>query len=444
MKKPKEYYVCRECNHNTLKWLGKCPSCHSWNSFESEEEHIIRTQKTHYIKPQNIKQNTTGHISRSVSLDEFDRVLGGGLVKSSITLLGGEPGVGKSTLLLEVSKALTLNSQSILYVSGEETVEQISSRCNRIELSSSKFKILDCNILQKVFETTKAEMPDVLILDSIQTLVGEDTHYNKNSTSALKEMILEIMNFSKLNNIITLVIGHITKDGNIAGPKMLEHMVDTVLKFEGNSKNGIKSLRCTKNRFGNVKEVGLFELNQIGISPYRTKSISDFKEEFLEGSANSCVLSGSFPIILEIQSLVLKNKYDKPLRVVQGIETNRLSIMIAIIDKLVKLPIKYSEVYVSISNGLKSQERSSDLCIIASLISSIKMKEISNKYLYLGEVSLNGKISLEQADEDKIEKILKLGVKKIITSKKTALKYNLYKDKIVGIEHVSELVNYLN
>lgn len=423
MAKQKTEYQCQECGYASAKWLGKCPDCNQWNSFiESQKLPSLkgRAQSSKELNIVTIKDvEIEKHKRWQTGLEEFDRVLGGGITVGSLNLIGGEPGIGKSTLLLEVcSKLVQKHNEKILYISGEESEGQIAGRFRRMGLESDELLILHetrWSNIQKAIETVK---PSFLVLDSIQTTVMEELGSAPGTLSQIREVTYELMNLTKAQGMSAFVIGHVTKEGQIAGPKVLEHMVDAVLSFEGDTLHHYRLLRAMKNRFGSTQEVGIFEMGGTGLMEVPNPSLY-----FLEGSlpdsygrALTCIQEGSRSLFVEIQALVIENQFGNGRRVAQGIDQNRLSLLLAVIEKYLDIPMAMRDVYVNIAGGIKLKGREGDLAIIAAILSSHFSKILPDKWIYLGEVGLTGEIRRVIQLEQRFKEIERMGFEKVLLS----------------------------
>ena len=455
MSKFKTKFVCQECGHQTPKWLGKCPDCHSWNSFVEEVNgksqsllNEISVGNSKKLAKKICEIETQEYARYQTGISEFDRVMGGGISKSSLTLLGGEPGIGKSTLLMEICGKISnvYMDQKILYVSGEESEGQVASRSQRLEINNSNFYILHETNWQNIIEVIKEIKPRFFILDSIQTTVSSEIQIAAGTVSQIREVTYELMNFSKAHDITCFVIGHVTKEGNIAGPKILEHMVDTVIYFEGDQLGQYRMLRVMKNRFGNTNEVGIFEMNDKGLQEIGNPS-QYFIDSFIQdtfGRSLSCILEGTRPIFVEIQALVVENKFGSGKRVTQGLDNNRLSLLVAVIDKYFDTPISFNDIYINVVGGIKLHSRESDLSIITSLLSSFYGSPIQNNTVFIGEVGLTGEVRRVPLMENRLRELEQLNYKKVVTSKKVADEFNdKYELEIIGIEKAVELKSLL-
>jgi len=398
-------------------------------------------------EPRKVSQiNSKAYVRSSSGIGEFDRVLGGGLVEGSLILIGGEPGIGKSTLLTEVLSKLTIlsPSDSILYVSGEESESQVANRSKRLGIKDSNFYIYNETSWQKILKQIKKLKPKFMVLDSIQTTISCEIQSAPGTVSQIREVTYELMNYVKAHGVTCFVVGHITKEGSIAGPKILEHMVDTVIYFEGDQFGHYRLLRAIKNRFGNTNEVGIFEMKENGLKEVLNPSQYFIDENLKDifGRSLSCINEGTRPLFVEIQALVIENKYGNGRRVTQGLEANRLSMLVAIIEKYLDLPLGYSDIYLNIVGGIKLVSRDTDLAVIASLISSYKGERIDNQTIFLGEVGLTGEVRAITFFEKRLKEMEQLKYKRIVTSQKIAKEFEgKSKIQLKGISTIKELSN---
>lgn len=437
MAKQKTKFSCIECGYTTAKWMGRCPECGEWNTFEEElvEKEVKqrsvanRRESGEKDSPKKISEVESISYERyATNIGEFDRVLGDGITKGSITLLGGEPGIGKSTLLMEVCRSLTnmYKDSSVLYVSGEESNSQVAQRSKRMGINDGNFYILNETCWQDILGHVKKLKPSFLVLDSIQTTVSSEIQSAAGTVSQIREVTYELMNYAKANNLTCFVVGHVTKEGSIAGPKVLEHMVDTVIYFEGDQFGQYRMLRVIKNRFGNTNEVGIFEMKESGL-----KEVQNPSQYFLESSLRdaygrslTCILEGSRPIFVEIQALVVENKFGNGRRTTQGLDNNRLSLLVAVIDKYFEIPLSFNDIYVNVVGGIKLNSRESDLAIIASLLSSYRGKKLNDEVVLIGEVGLTGEVRSVPMVETRVKELEQLNYKKVITSMRSILQVN--------------------
>ena len=402
MAKKQILFECQACGHQSAKWLGKCPNCGAWDEYLELSDKQIEVLKEINSKPTTHTQSSAipitevsyEQIERYSSGDrELDLVLGGGIVQGSLTLIGGSPGVGKSTLLLKIAGNLAKEGKKVLYVSGEESSSQIKLRANRVDSNYANLYLLSEIRLDTIFKELETHSFEVLIIDSIQTIYSEKVASAPGSVSQVREITFELMRYGKDKNIAIFIIGHITKEGSIAGPRVLEHMVDTVLYFEGDSSRELRLLRGFKNRFGTTSEVGIFEMTKVGLV-----SAKDISKKFFTrgkaqaGSAITVLMEGSRPIVLEVQALVSDSGYPNPKRSATGYELNRLTMLLALLERKLDLPFNQYDVYINIAGGIKISETSADLAIIAAIISSYRNRPISKDTVFIGEVSLIGDV----------------------------------------------------
>ncbi|AJD05221.1 DNA repair protein RadA [Campylobacter lari] len=391
-------FECQACGNQQSKWLGKCPECGSWDSFVELKQEQIKV-----LKELNSLSNTPSsavcindvvaeNFTRiSTDDNELDLVLGGGLVVGSLVLIGGSPGVGKSTLLLKIASNLAKGGKKVLYVSGEESKSQIKLRADRLNANCENLFLLTELCLEDILSELSKKDYEILIIDSIQTLYSNKITSAAGSITQVREITFELMRYSKANNISTFIIGHITKDGAIAGPRILEHMVDVVLYFEGDANKEIRILRGFKNRFGNISEVGIFEMTSKGLISAKDIANRFFtRGKAVSGSALSVVMEGSRALVLEIQALVCESAYPK--RSATGYEKNRLDMLIALLERKLEIPLGHYDVFVNVSGGVKISETAADLAVVAAIISSFKNRPLSKDSVFIGELSLNGEI----------------------------------------------------
>ena len=452
MSKVKTTFICNNCGTNFPKWQGQCTSCKSWNSIS--EEVILKTKsntwETESIKsvkstiPQKISNIVYKEENRLATSDtEFNRVLGGGIVPGSLTLLGGEPGIGKSTLLLQIAIRLPY---STLYVSGEESQSQIKMRANRMNHESDECYVLTEISLESIFKQIKKIQPQILIIDSIQTLKTELVDSAPGSVSQIKTCTSELINFAKKTSTPVIIIGHITKDGNIAGPKILEHMVDTVLQFEGDRNHVYRILRVNKNRFGSTNEIGVYEMNVKGLKEINNPSeiLISKKNQELSGNAISATIEGMRPFMIEVQALVSTAVYGTPQRSSTGYNSKRLNMLLAVLEKRVGFRLASKDVFLNITGGISVDDTALDLAVVAAIISSNEDLVLNEKYCFAAEVGLSGEIRPVQRLEQRITEAEKLGFSKIFISKFSKLNISTKSIKIISLSKIEDLINNLN
>ncbi|CAI8273920.1 MAG: DNA repair protein RadA [Flavobacteriaceae bacterium] len=452
MSKIKTTFVCNDCGSNFPKWQGQCTSCKSWNSIS--EEVILKPKNNSWEKNNfdNIKTSTPQKISnivyreedRLVTLDtEFNRVLGGGIVPGSLILLGGEPGIGKSTLLLQVAIKLPY---STLYISGEESQSQIKMRANRMNYESDECYILTEISLESIFKQIEKIKPQILIIDSIQTLKTDLIDSAPGSISQIKTCTSELINFAKKTSTPVIIVGHITKDGNIAGPKILEHMVDTVLQFEGDRNHVYRILRVNKNRFGSTNEIGVYEMNVKGLKEISNPSeiLISKKNQELSGNAISATIEGMRPFMIEVQALVSTAVYGTPQRSSTGYNSKRLNMLLAVLEKRVGFRLASKDVFLNITGGISVDDTALDLAVVAAIISSNEDLILNEKYCFAAEVGLSGEIRPVQRLEQRITEAEKLGFSTIFISKFSKLNISPKSIKIIYLSKIEDLINNLN
>ncbi len=427
MAKVKNVFICQNCGANSAKWIGKCPSCNEWNTYVEEVVEKADPSKTSWrdnssptvkSKPINVKEIEKGAERRLVTIDkELNRVLGGGIVAGSLVLIGGEPGIGKSTLMLQV--ALSASKTKVLYVSGEESQQQIKMRAERIGVKSDNCFILSETNTQNIFAQVKEMTPQVLVIDSIQTLSTNRIESAAGSVSQVRECTTELMKFAKETNTPVFLVGHITKDGSIAGPKVLEHMVDTVLQFEGDRHLTYRILRTVKNRFGSTSELGIYEMLESGLRQVSNPSeiLISQRAEDLPGVAIGATIEGNRPLMIEIQSLVSAATYGTPQRSSTGFDSKRLNMLLAVLEKRGGLRFSSQDVFLNIAGGIRIEEPALDLAVCASLISSYHDIPVSEKVAFAAEVGLGGEIRAVNRIENRISEAEKLGFEEIYISK---------------------------
>lgn len=444
-KKKNTLFECQHCGEQSSKWLGKCPNCDSWDSFlelSTEQQEILKqtiTASSSSSKARPITEILQDDVTRFSSFNyEFDLVLGGGIVPGSLTLIGGSPGVGKSTLLLKVAGSIAKSGKKVLYVSGEESAGQIKLRANRLDANHDSLYLLSEIKLEEIMDELLREDYEVCIIDSIQTIYSSHLNSAPGSVSQVREITFELMRKAKESNIAMFIIGHITKDGSIAGPRVLEHMVDTVLYFEGESSKELRMLRGFKNRFGSTSEIGIFEMTAEGLISAKDIASKFFdKNKAQSGSSLTVSMEGSRAIILEVQALVCETTFPNPKRSATGFDTNRLTMLLALLEKKLDLPFNHYDVFVNISGGIKIKESSADLAVIAAIISSFRNRPISKESVFIGEVSLTGEIKDVYSIDLRLKEAQAQGIKKAIIAQKPNLKLDI---KTFAVDEVSKVI----
>lgn len=446
-------YFCKNCGHSASKWLGKCPACEAWNSFTEEVVQKSTTNSTKQLwgksvqqkaEAKNIQSIEEGQEQRQALTDnELNRVLGGGLVAGSITLIGGEPGIGKSTLLLQLALQM---QKKVFYVSGEESESQLKMRAERIGIQNNNCYVICETSLSNLLSLLNTDLPEMLIIDSVQTLSSELIESPPGSISQIKECTAELLRFAKTTGVPVFLIGHINKDGNIAGPKVLEHMVDTVLQFEGDRHYNYRILRTLKNRFGSASEIGIYEMKGNGLRAIENPSeilISD-REEHLSGISISCAVEGIRPILLETQALVSSAVYGTPQRTSNGFDLRRLSMLLAVLEKRCGFQLGVKDVFINIAGGMKLEDPGLDLGIVASILSSYQNIHIDKHIAFAGEVGLSGEVRAVARIEQRILEAEKLGFKAIMISKyNKGIQTQSNKIELVQIGKIEEAFEYL-
>ncbi len=451
MSKVKTTFFCQNCGSQYSKWLGQCNSCKEWNTIAEEiiqkEERSIwkpsNTDSKRVSKPLRIKEINATQESRMNTADgELNRVLGGGLVPGSLVLLGGEPGIGKSTLLLQISLKLPYKT---LYVSGEESQKQIKMRADRINPDSDNCYVLTETKTQNIFRHIVETEPDIVIIDSIQTLHTDFIESTPGSISQIRETTAELIKFAKETNIPVILIGHITKDGNIAGPKILEHMVDTVLQFEGDRNHVYRILRSLKNRFGSTSELGIYEMQGSGLREVSnpSKILISHREEELSGTAIASTLEGMRPLMIEIQALVSTAVYGTPQRSTTGYNVKRLNMILAVLEKRAGFRLGTKDVFLNITGGITVDDPAIDLAVVAAILSSNEDITVSKNACFAGEVGLSGEIRPVNRVEQRIQEAEKLGFSTIYISKYNKIAIKFPNIKVILVSKIEEIAEQL-
>lgn len=456
MSKLKSAFFCQNCGYESTKWVGKCPSCSQWNTFVEElvqkNDHKKQIDWTSHndqgrtFKTISLADVNSSEEKRIITKDaELDRVLGGGIVPGSLILVAGEPGIGKSTLFLQTG--LQLIDQKVLYVSGEESEQQIKMRANRLQMQNENFYLLTETSTQTIFSEIKKLKPDVVIVDSVQTLQTPFIESSPGSVSQIRECAAEFQRFAKETDTPVFLIGHITKDGSIAGPKILEHMVDTVLQFEGDRHYAYRILRTLKNRFGSTSELGIYEMTDTGMHGVKNPSeiLITQKEEQLSGIAIAASIEGLRPFLIEVQALVTQSVYGTPQRTVSGFDLRRLQLLLAVLEKRGGFHFGVKDVFLNIAGGLKVEDPSIDLAVLSALLSSFEDVPLPHQLCFAGEVGLSGEIRAVNRIEQRIAEAEKLGFEKIIVSKynQKGLSKQKYNIEVITMSRVEELYRYL-
>ncbi len=426
MKGSKVIFVCTECGATSPKWLGRCPECRSWNTMNEEE---IREQKTNSRKNINIGTNHKAeklselkmpeYIRAATGMNELDRVLGGGLVDSSVVLLSGEPGIGKSTLLMQICEELS-RSRRVLYVSGEESGAQLKMRAERLGIKGDNIYLMTETDVESVLSQCESVKPQVMIIDSIQTLISDSVSSAAGSITQVRECAMTLINYAKNTGAAIFIVGHVNKEGGISGPKILEHMVDAVLYFEGERTNSYRIIRAIKNRFGSTNEIGVFAMSDRGLVeiPNPSEVIIAERPKNTSGSCAGCVMQGTRPIISEIQALVAKTVYPSGKRTADGFDYNRMCLLIAVLEKRMGLKFYENDVYLNVAGGIRLDEPSADLSIAMALISGITDRVIPDELIAFGEIGLSGEVRAVTHIEYRVKEAIRLGFTKIVLPQK--------------------------
>ncbi|WP_281190943.1 DNA repair protein RadA [Staphylococcus schleiferi] len=452
MAKKKVIFECTACGYQSPKWMGKCPNCGAWNTMEESIEqkvaspkHGVRSQKTSTSKIQKLNEIKQEQAPRILTnSDEFNRVLGGGIVEGSLVLIGGDPGIGKSTLLLQMCAALS-QSKNVLYITGEESLNQTKLRADRLDEDASQLNVFVETDLEVIHEAVKKIEPELIVVDSIQTIYHPEISSAPGSVSQVRESTQSLMHIAKQMNIATFIVGHVTKEGQIAGPRLLEHMVDTVLYFEGDEHHAYRILRAVKNRFGSTNEMGIFEMKQSGL-----KSVLNPSEMFLEerstnvpGSTIVATMEGTRPLLIEVQALVTPTTFNNPRRMATGIDHNRLSLLMAVLEKKEGYLLQQQDAYIKVAGGVKLSEPAVDLSIIIATASSFKDQAVDGLDCFIGEVGLTGEVRRVSRIEQRVQEAAKLGFKRVILPKTNIGGWQFPQGiEVIGVSTVNEALKY--
>mgnify|MGYP002596401356 CR=1 FL=1 len=451
MAKQKTVYFCSQCGHESSKWMGQCPACKQWNTFT--EEKVTETKKggakslKTSASPMNISEVTVENEERiPTGIHELDRVLGGGIVKGSLSLVGGDPGIGKSTLLLQVCRNLANSKRKVLYISGEESMHQIKMRAERIGTFEEEMLLYCETDLDAITNAILKTKPEFAVIDSIQTMYSEDVTSAPGSVSQVRESTNVFMQLAKGLCIPIFIVGHVTKEGTVAGPRVLEHMVDTVLYFEGDRHASYRILRAVKNRFGSTNEIGVFEMRQSGLMEVENPSeyMLSGKPENASGSVVACSMEGTRPILLEIQALVCRTNFGMPRRTAAGTDYNRVNLLMAVLEKRLGMSLGNCDAYVNIAGGIKMNEPAIDLGIVMALVSSYRNRPIDEKTIVFGEVGLSGEVRAVNMPEQRVAEAKKLGFETCILPE-VSLKMvkEIQGIRLVGVKTVNEAVGII-
>ena len=445
-------FFCQNCGYESSKWMGQCPGCREWNTMV--EETVVTAGKGKSTKTAHEKAVPASFSEISLEkeermqthIEELNRVLGGGLVPGSLTLVGGDPGIGKSTLLLQVCREMSADGHKVLYISGEESLKQIKLRANRIGEFSDNMRLLCETNLEIIEETLEREKPEIVVVDSIQTMYQESVSAAPGSVSQVREATGVFLRLAKGFNISILIVGHVTKEGTVAGPRVLEHMVDTVLYFEGERNASYRILRGVKNRFGSTNEIGVFEMQEKGLEEVKNPSeyLLSGRPEDASGAVVACSIEGTRPVLLEVQALVTQTNFGMPRRTAAGTDYNRVNLLMAVLEKRCRYEMSRYDAYVNIAGGLKMSEPALDLAIIMALVSSLKDRPVNPKTMIFGEVGLSGEVRAVSMAEQRIHEAVKLGFEACILPKVCLDKMKPdHRIKLYGVSSVREAIALL-
>lgn len=454
-KAKKTAFFCQNCGYESAKWMGQCPACREWNTFVEEPmaaktpagNQGLGSHSAAGRKPVHLTEISTGKEERiPTGIGELDRVLGGGIVPGSLTLVGGDPGIGKSTLLLQVCRMLSTAGHQVLYISGEESLRQIKLRAVRIGEFNENLSLLCETNLDIIRAVMEKEKPEIAVIDSIQTMYNEEVSSAPGSVSQVRESTNVLMQIAKGMGISIFIVGHVTKDGNVAGPRVLEHMVDTVLYFEGDRHASYRILRGVKNRFGSTNEIGVFEMQTEGLVEVKNPSeyMLNGRPEGASGSVVACSMEGTRPILIEIQALVCHSNFGIPRRTAAGCDFNRVNLLMAVLEKRVGLPLSNYDAYINIAGGIRMNEPAIDLGIVMAIVSSYKNQSISPGTIVFGEVGLSGEVRAVSMPEQRVAEARKLGFKTCIMPQvsKDMLK-KIEGIEVIGVKSVNQAMNLI-
>lgn len=450
MAKAKTTFFCKECGYESSKWLGQCPGCKEWNSFveemvqkKSASGSALRGSRVEPSKLSDVRviENERTHMG----IEEFDRVLGGGIVEGSLVLVGGDPGIGKSTLLLQMCRQLVGQGKKVLYISGEESMRQIKMRADRLGEFKGDLLLLSETNLDTIEQTIGNEKPEIVVIDSIQTMFKEDVGSAPGSVGQVRETTNTLLAIAKGMGISVFIIGHVTKEGMVAGPRVLEHMVDTVLYFEGDRNATYRILRAVKNRFGSTNEIGVFEMKNEGLMEVANPSeyMLEGMPEDEPGSVVTCAMEGTRPIMVEIQALVCQTNFNLPRRTAVGTDYNRVNVLMAVIEKRLGVRMCDCDAYVNVAGGMRINEPALDLAIVAVILSSYRNRALPAKVLVFGEVGLTGEVRAVNMAEQRVSEAVKLGFEVCILPQVNKKTISIQGMKLIGICNIRELLDYV-
>lgn len=452
MAKSKTIFFCRECGYESSKWLGQCPGCKEWDTFVEEpaagkEQGVRGNISVRAEEPSFLSSVVADEEERvKTGIGEFDRVLGGGIVRGSLILVGGDPGIGKSTLLLQMCRELSAKQVKILYISGEESLKQIKMRADRLGNFTGELMLLSETNLDIIESTMKKTNPEIVIIDSIQTMYRDDISSAPGSVSQVRETTSTLMHLGKGLGISVFIVGHVTKEGVVAGPRVLEHMVDTVLYFEGENQASYRILRSVKNRFGSTNEIGVFEMRNSGLSEVENPSeyMLKGKPEGESGSVVTCSIEGTRPIMVEVQALVCQTNFNMPRRTAAGTDYNRVSLLMAVLEKRLNIRLAGYDAYLNVAGGVRINEPALDLAIIMALLSSYKNRAIDSRIIMFGEVGLTGEVRAVNQAEQRVIEAAKMGFDTCILPR--ANEEAMEKKgqiRLKGVRNIKDALNYI-
>jgi DNA repair protein RadA/Sms len=450
MAKSKTLYQCQQCGGHSSKWQGQCPHCFEWNCLE---EQVLQTSTSRFKSLNkksnliNINEVEINEIFRHPTNNgELDRVLGGGLVPGGVTLIGGDPGIGKSTLLIQALSSLTKNPNqelTVIYITGEESIEQVAMRARRLDLEVSDLLVLSEINLNNIITVIEKEKPSVVVIDSIQTLFSEELNSAPGSVSQVRECAAQLTRVAKANDVSMILVGHVTKEGSIAGPRVLEHIVDTVLYFEGESNSSFRLVRSIKNRYGAVNELGIYAMTEKGLKEILNPSAIFLSETSFDqaGSVVTVMQEGTRPILIELQALVDESKQSSPKRLSVGLESNRISMILAVLNKHLGLSCHTHDVFLNAVGGVKIAEPGVDLAVLIAIASSLQEKQVHSKTLIFGEVGLGGEVRPVVRGQERIQEAIKLGFKRIILPRKNLPKKTIHDVELIPVDNIKNALN---
>ncbi len=447
----KSVFFCQNCGHEESKWLGQCPMCKEWNTFAEEKVTVSKAgavkntvREAEVVTLSSVSTEQEGRMKTKI--EELDRVLGGGIVSGSLVLVGGDPGIGKSTLLLQVCRQLAEDQKKVLYISGEESVKQIKLRANRMGEFNDHLLLLCETNLEAIRQVIERERPSAAVIDSIQTMYSEEVASAPGSVSQVREATNTLMQLAKGLNITIFIVGHVTKEGTVAGPRVLEHMVDTVLYFEGDRHASYRILRGVKNRFGSTNEIGVFEMRESGLEEVANPSeyMLNGRPENASGSVVACSMEGTRPILMEIQALVCKSNFGMPRRTAAGTDYNRVNLLMAVLEKRIGLPLSNYDAYINIAGGIRMNEPAVDLGIVMAIVSSYKNRPISEGTIVFGEVGLSGEVRAVSMPEQRVAEARKLGFQTcIVPEVSKGLLKNVKGIEVLGVKTVNQAMSLI-